>query len=58
MWDIMVVNNWGVFLEAYKQEVNEYAPIFFVFWWLISAVVCVNLFVALILDHFIVKWEM
>ncbi|CAK8675643.1 unnamed protein product [Clavelina lepadiformis] len=57
LWDVMVVNNWGVFLQAYKAEVNSWSQLFFVIWWLISSVVCVNLFVALILDHFIAKWE-
>jgi len=47
----MVVNNWGVFLQAFK-EVNPWSQ-----WWLISSVVCINLFIALILDHFIAKWE-
>ena len=57
LWDVMVVNNWGVFLQAFKREVNPWSQLFFVAWWLISSVVCINLFVALILDHFIAKWE-
>ena len=31
--------------------------IYFVLWWLTSAVIILNIFVALILDNFIVKWE-
>nr|CAB3267179.1 two pore calcium channel protein 2-like [Phallusia mammillata] len=57
LWDVMVVNNWGVFLTAFTQEVSPWSQIYFIAWWLISAVVCINLFVALILDHFIAKWE-
>ncbi|XP_002122201.2 LOW QUALITY PROTEIN: two pore channel protein 2 [Ciona intestinalis] len=57
LWDVMVVNNWGVFLTAFKDMVSPWSQIYFVAWWLVSAVVCVNLFVALILDHFIDKWE-
>uniref|UniRef100_H2YUA3 Ion transport domain-containing protein n=1 Tax=Ciona savignyi TaxID=51511 RepID=H2YUA3_CIOSA len=57
LWDIMVVNNWGVFLAAFKEMVSPWSQLYFVAWWLVSAVVCVNLFIALILDHFIDKWE-
>ncbi|XP_035748525.1 two pore calcium channel protein 2-like [Egretta garzetta] len=53
----MVVNNWQVFLEAFSRYSSPWAKIYFVAWWLISSVIWVNLFVALLLENFIHKWD-
>uniref|UniRef100_A0A8C8EE31 Ion transport domain-containing protein n=1 Tax=Otus sunia TaxID=257818 RepID=A0A8C8EE31_9STRI len=53
LWDVMVVNNWQVFLEAFSRYSSPWAKIYFVAWWLISSVIWVNLFVALLLEHFV-----
>uniref|UniRef100_A0A8C8BLR3 Ion transport domain-containing protein n=1 Tax=Otus sunia TaxID=257818 RepID=A0A8C8BLR3_9STRI len=50
LWDVMVVNNWQVFLEAFSRYSSPWAKIYFVAWWLISSVIWVNLFVALLLE--------
>ncbi|XP_030643851.1 two pore calcium channel protein 2-like [Chanos chanos] len=57
LYNIMVVNNWQVFLEAYSRYTSEWSKIYFIFWWLTSSVLWVNLFVALILENFIYKWD-
>ncbi|XP_049676803.1 two pore channel protein 2 isoform X2 [Accipiter gentilis] len=57
LWDVMVVNNWQVFLEAFSRYSSPWAKIYFVVWWLISSVIWVNLFVALLLENFIHKWD-
>ncbi|XP_046844291.1 two pore channel protein 2-like [Xenia sp. Carnegie-2017] len=57
LWDAMVVNNWHVFLHAYMRYTNRWSQLYFVTWYLISVVICVNLFVALLLDVFIDRWE-
>ncbi|GLD66995.1 two pore calcium channel protein 2, partial [Lates japonicus] len=57
LYDVMVVNNWQVFLDAYSKYTTEWSKIYFVCWWLISSVMWVNLFVALILENFIYKWD-
>ncbi|ESO84123.1 hypothetical protein LOTGIDRAFT_229618 [Lottia gigantea] len=57
LWDIMVVNNWHVFLEAYSKATSSWAYIFFIIWWLLSVVIVLNLFTALILENFIIKWD-
>uniref|UniRef100_A0A8B9CRG9 Two pore channel protein 2 n=2 Tax=Anser TaxID=8842 RepID=A0A8B9CRG9_9AVES len=57
LWDVMVVNNWQVFLEAFSRYSTPWAKIYFVAWWLISSVIWVNLFVALLLENFIHKWD-
>ncbi|KAG8548503.1 hypothetical protein GDO81_025188, partial [Engystomops pustulosus] len=57
LWDVMVVNNWQVFLEAYARYSSPWSKLYFVAWWLVSSVVWVNLFVALILENFIHKWD-
>ncbi|XP_044125805.1 two pore calcium channel protein 2 [Bufo gargarizans] len=57
LWDVMVVNNWQVFLDAYSRYSSPWSKLYFVAWWLVSSVIWVNLFVALILENFIHKWE-
>ncbi|XP_008104250.1 two pore channel protein 2 isoform X1 [Anolis carolinensis] len=57
LWDVMVVNNWQVFLEAYSRYSSPWSKLYFVTWWLFSSVIWVNLFIALLLENFIHKWD-
>uniref|UniRef100_UPI0037E99954 two pore channel protein 2 n=1 Tax=Semicossyphus pulcher TaxID=241346 RepID=UPI0037E99954 len=57
LYDVMVVNNWQAFMEAYSRYTTDWSKIYFVCWWLTSSVMWVNLFVALILENFIYKWD-
>ncbi|KAM9409779.1 two pore channel protein 2 [Pholidichthys leucotaenia] len=57
LYDVMVVNNWQVFIEAYSKYTTEWSKLYFVSWWLTSSVMWVNLFVALILENFTYKWD-
>ena len=59
LWDIMVVNNWYVFLDKFRHDssLGDWAQLYFIAWWLVSVVICVNLFVSLVLETFLTKWE-
>ena len=57
LWDVMVVNNWYIFLDGYKWMTTSWAQLYFIAWWLVSVIVCVNLFVALVLEAFVSRWE-
>ncbi|KAM9078503.1 two pore channel protein 2 isoform 7-T11 [Megaptera novaeangliae] len=57
LWDVMVVNNWQVFLDAFRRYAGPWSKIYFVLWWLVSSVIWVNLFLALILENFLHKWD-
>ncbi|XP_023593883.1 two pore channel protein 2 [Trichechus manatus latirostris] len=57
LWNVMVVNNWQVFLDAFRRYSGPWSKVYFVSWWLVSSVVWVNLFLALILENFIHKWD-
>ncbi|XP_063403420.1 two pore channel protein 2-like isoform X1 [Mytilus trossulus] len=57
LWDIMVVNNWSVFLNAYKSATSRWAYLFFIIWWLFSVVIVLQLFTAIIIENFIMKWD-
>ncbi|KAJ7344580.1 hypothetical protein JRQ81_000530 [Phrynocephalus forsythii] len=57
LWDVMAVNNWQVFLDAYSRYSSPWSKLYFVIWWLISSVIWVNLFIALLLENFIHKWD-
>uniref|UniRef100_A0A3P8Y128 Ion transport domain-containing protein n=1 Tax=Esox lucius TaxID=8010 RepID=A0A3P8Y128_ESOLU len=50
LYNIMMMNNWNVFLDAYSRYTTEWSKIYFIAWWLTSSVMWVNLFVALILE--------
>ncbi|XP_072237138.1 two pore channel protein 2 [Leuresthes tenuis] len=57
LYDVMIVNNWQAFMEAYSRYTTEWSKVYFVCWWLTSSVMWVNLFVALILENFTYKWD-
>ncbi|CAG2201593.1 TPCN2 [Mytilus edulis] len=57
LWDIMVVNNWSVFLSAYKSATSGWSYLFFIIWWLFSVVIVLQLFTAIIIENFIMKWD-
>ncbi|XP_047437665.1 two pore channel protein 2 [Mugil cephalus] len=57
LYDVMIVNNWQAFMDAYSRYTTEWSKIYFVCWWLTSSVMWVNLFVALILENFTYKWD-
>lgn len=57
LWDIMVVNNWSVFLKAYAKVKTEWSYLYFIIWWLFSVVIVMQLFTALIIENFIMKWD-
>ncbi|XP_077567838.1 two pore channel protein 2 isoform X3 [Stigmatopora nigra] len=50
LYNIMIINNWQAFIEAYTRYTTEWSKIYFVCWWFTSSVMWVNLFVALILE--------
>ncbi|CBY33072.1 unnamed protein product [Oikopleura dioica] len=56
LWDLLVVNNWQVFLHKFSK-ISTWTQVYFVLWWLSSSVIILNIFVALILDNFINRWE-
>ncbi|XP_052809046.1 two pore channel protein 2-like isoform X1 [Mya arenaria] len=57
LWDVMVVNNWMVFLYAYGKYTSKWSYLYFIAWWLTSVILILNLFTALILENFIMKWD-
>ncbi|KAB1251714.1 Two pore calcium channel protein 2 [Camelus dromedarius] len=57
LWNVMVVNNWQVFLDAFRRYAGPWSKVYFVLWWLVSSVIWVNLFLALILENFLHKWD-
>ncbi|KAJ8314868.1 hypothetical protein KUTeg_007018 [Tegillarca granosa] len=57
LWDVMVVNNWSIFLYAYAKVLTKWSYIYFIVWWLISVLIVLNLFTALIIENFIMKWD-
>ncbi|XP_072165283.1 two pore channel protein 2-like [Diadema setosum] len=57
LWDVMVVNNWHVFLNAYSGMTNEWSQLYFIAWYFTSVLVCLNVFTAIILENFITSWD-
>lgn len=59
LWDVMVVNNWFVFLEKFARDsaLGGWSQLYFIAWWLTAAIIGMNLFVSLVLDTFLIKWD-
>ena len=59
LWDIMVVNNWFIFLDkfAFDSMLGGWSRLYFIMWWLLAAIMGMNLFVSLVLDTFLIKWD-
>jgi two pore calcium channel protein 2 len=57
LWDLMVVNNWQIIINAYVEVTTSWHRIYFYFWWVICTIITLNVCVSLILDLFIMKWE-
>ena len=57
LWNIMVVNNWYVFLDAFSRATNKLAQLYFIAWWLVAVIITVNLFISLVIEVFITRWE-
>uniref|UniRef100_A0A8C6RA18 Two pore channel protein 2 n=1 Tax=Nannospalax galili TaxID=1026970 RepID=A0A8C6RA18_NANGA len=57
LWNVMVVNNWQVFLDVYRRFSGPWSVVYFVLWWLVSSVIWVNLFLALLLENFLYRWD-
>ncbi|XP_077983123.1 two pore channel protein 2-like [Glandiceps talaboti] len=57
LWNLMVVNNWQVFLVVYSTATTGWSQLYFIAWYFTSVLICINLFTALILENFITKWD-
>lgn len=59
LWDVMVVNNWFVFLDKFACDsfLGQWAKLYFIAWWIVSIII-LNLFIALVLDIFLIKWKL
>ena len=59
LWDVMVVNNWFIFLENFAQNtlLAWWSKVYFVAWWLASSIVCINFFTALVVGTFLMNIE-
>ena len=59
LWDVMVVNNWFIFLENFAQNTMLvwWSKIYFVAWWLVSSIICINFFTALVVGTFLSNIE-
>lgn len=52
LFQLMIVNNWFIIAEGPEAVTNSWSRVFFVIWWLVSVLVNVNIFVALLLESF------
>lgn len=59
LWDVMVVNNWYIFLEKFARDssLGSWSNIYFIMWWLLATIIGTNLFVSLVLDTFLIRWD-
>ena len=57
LWNVMVVNNWSVFLDAFSRSATKWSQLYFVAWWLVAVIIIVNLFISLVIEVFLTRWE-
>ena len=57
LWELMVVNNWYVIMDAYMVVTSRVAVLFFVSWYILSVVFALNVVVAGFLDAFDSQWS-
>ncbi|XP_014675897.1 PREDICTED: two pore calcium channel protein 2-like [Priapulus caudatus] len=57
LWDVMVTNNWQVILHAYAKATSGWSQLYFVSWYVVSVLICLNIFMALILEAFVMNWD-
>lgn len=50
LWNMMVINNWQVTIQAFIDVTSQWSVIYFVAWWVVCPVITLNMCVSLILD--------
>lgn len=58
LWNLMIVNNWHIFLKAFSFATGtNWSWLYFVAWWLISVVITLNVFLTLVIEVCVNHWE-
>ena len=58
LWNLMVVNNWHVFLQAYRYATGTTLSwLYFVAWWFVSVIIILNVFLTLVIEVCVNHWE-
>ena len=57
LWDVMLSLN-TVFLNKFSRDsmLRAWFQLYFIGWWLVAAIMGMNLFVSLVLDIFLIGW--
>ena len=56
LWDIMIVNNWNVFLDVFtRRSGTEFAKVYFIVWWLLSNILLLNLMTSLTIETLMLR---
>ena len=50
LWNLMVVNNWHVMVDAYVRRTSIYSRIYFVVWWLVSETIINGVIFGLLIE--------
>lgn len=57
LWELMVVNNWYIIMEAYATVTTRWARLFFVAFYFVTVVVVLNAIVAFVLEGFLSQYK-
>ena len=58
LWNLMIVNNWHVFLQAYRFATGTtWSWLYFVAWWFVSVIIILNVFLTLVIEVCVNHWE-
>ncbi|XP_011410207.2 PREDICTED: two pore calcium channel protein 2-like [Amphimedon queenslandica] len=50
LWNLMIVNNWHVMVDAYVKQTSIYSRIYFVIWWLVCETIINGVIIGLLIE--------
>mmetsp|Transcript_5283 Transcript_5283/g.12641 ORF Transcript_5283/g.12641 Transcript_5283/m.12641 type:complete len:718 (-) Transcript_5283:123-2276(-) len=57
LFELLVVNNWFVITDGFSAAVGPFARIYFVAWYMIGVLICLNIVVAFVVDTFVSEFK-
>ncbi|TPP65449.1 Two pore calcium channel protein 2 [Fasciola gigantica] len=58
LWDLMVVNNWFVIVNAYQEAVSLWVHVYMISWWLLVPVGLLSLVTAFVIETFLYRRDL
>ena len=57
LWNLMMVNNWDIIVEAYTKATGSWSLAYFISWYVVSVAVGLSLLTAVTVENFLTRWS-